>query len=54
MNIKNEIEIMMQEEILRRKEFSKRACKIKKKKIKRKIKRFFNLVPTLTLNNKLI
>ena len=49
MSIKKEIETMIYEETQRRKEYGKRACKIKKKKIKRKVKRFFNLVPTLML-----
>ena len=49
MSIKKEIEIMIYEETKRRKEYSKRAYKMKRKKIKRKIKHFFNLVPTLML-----
>ena len=49
MGIKKEMEMLRYEKTKRRKEYGKRACKMKKKKIKRKIKRFFNLIPTLML-----
>ena len=47
MNTKKEIEVIIQEEIQRRNKFRKRACKIKKKRIKRRIKKFLTLTPTL-------
>ena len=49
MNISEEIKIMILEEERRKREYGKRACKLKKRRMKRKIKRFFNLVPTLML-----
>jgi hypothetical protein len=43
MNLSEEIKIMILEEERRKREYGKRACKLKKKKIKRKIKRFLLL-----------
>jgi hypothetical protein len=43
MMIKKEIEILIQENFQRERMYRKRACKLKKKKIKRKIKRFLLL-----------